>query len=110
MELALFNKYKEKVVRYRGQTFKVSPSKPSTAKNKKRMRVIENIKTGRKKTVHYGHTGYQNYGGSSGKYVHRSKKRQANYLTRSAGIKDKSGRLTKDNPLSPNYHARRDLW
>jgi hypothetical protein len=41
---------------------------------------------------------------------HGDKKRRKNYLTRSAGIRGKDGKLTKDDPLSPNYHARRVLW
>ena len=32
------------------------------------------------------------------------------YLARSGGIRDKYGRLTKDNPLSSNYWARKILW
>ena len=36
--------------------------------------------------------------------------RRKNYLTRSAGIKDGKGNLTKDNPMFANYHARRVLW
>ena len=33
-----------------------------------------------------------------------------NYLSRSGGITDKNGKLTKNNPLSANYWARRYLW
>ena len=44
------------------------------------------------------------------KLNHGDKKRQKNYLTRSAGIKNKEGKLTKDIPSSPNYHSRRILW
>lgn len=103
-------KYAEKIVSYKGDRYRVSASKPSKNKNKKRYRVIENLKTGQKKTVHYGHSGYKNYGGSGGKYVHRSQKRRTNYLTRSAGIVDKQGNPTRDNPLSANRWAREDLW
>jgi hypothetical protein len=31
-------------------------------------------------------------------------------MKRSAGIRDKEGRLTKDNPGSANYWARKVLW
>ena len=41
---------------------------------------------------------------------HNDKKRRKNYLTRSSGIKNKKGELTKDIPSSPNYHSRRILW
>jgi len=41
---------------------------------------------------------------------HGDDKRRKNYLSRSAGIKDKQGNLTKNDPMSPNYHSRRVLW
>jgi hypothetical protein len=53
------------------------------------------------KLIHFGHKGYEH------NYSPEAKK---NYLTRSAGITDKDGNLTKDNKLSANYWARRILW
>jgi len=41
---------------------------------------------------------------------HGDKERRKNYLSRASGIKDGQGNLTKNNPLSPNYHAIRILW
>lgn len=41
---------------------------------------------------------------------HYDEKRRENYLLRSGGIKDKTGRLTKDDPFSANYWSRRILW
>ena len=41
---------------------------------------------------------------------HGDKTRRQNYLLRSASINDGMGNLTKDNPLSANFHARRILW
>lgn len=41
---------------------------------------------------------------------HKDEKRRKNYLTRTANQKDGKGKLTKDNPESANYHARRILW
>ena len=38
------------------------------------------------------------------------KKRQKNYCSRSAGIKDKQGKLTKNNKESPNHYSMRYLW
>ena len=53
------------------------------------------------KIVRYGKDGYRhNY----------SPKAKKNYLKRSGGIKDKSGKLTKNNKLSSNFWARKDLW
>ena len=60
------------------------------------------IKIGKKiKTIHFGQKGYKhNY----------SKKARENYLKRSAGIRDGKGRLTKNNPASANFWARKILW
>lgn len=53
------------------------------------------------RVLHYGDTDYQhNY----------SLEAQANYCSRSAGITNQSGELTKDNPLYSNYWSRTDLW
>lgn len=79
----------------------------STRKDKKLMTVVYG------KVVHFGNPAYQHFKDRTGIWKsldHGDKDRRKNYLTRSAGIKDKSGKLTKDNPLSPNYHARRILW
>lgn len=79
----------------------------STRKDKKLMTKINN------KVVHFGNPNYQHYKDRTGyfsKLDHNDPVRRKNYLTRSAGIKDKQGNLTKDNPESPNYHARKILW
>jgi len=41
---------------------------------------------------------------------HKDKGRRKNYLARSAGIRDKSWKLTKNNKLSANYRASKVLW
>lgn len=62
---------------------------------------VRNPRTKRIKTIHFGQKGFlHNY----------SRKARKKYLARSAGIKDKGGRLTKDNPLSANYWSRVFLW
>jgi hypothetical protein len=79
----------------------------SSRKDKKLMTVVNGVR------VHFGNPAYQHFKDRTGIWKsldHGDKVRRKNYLTRSAGIKDKSGKLTKDNPLSPNYHARRILW
>ena len=80
----------------------------SPLKNKK-LRVVVNGKV-----IDFGDSTAQHYFDKSGlldkKLNHGDKKRQASYLARSAGIKNKKGELTKDDPLSPNYHSRRILW
>ena len=53
------------------------------------------------KKINYGHSGYgHNYSAEARK----------SYLARSAGIKNKSGGLTKNDKFSANYWARKDLW
>ena len=56
------------------------------------------------KLVKFGLRGMQDY------TQHYDEKRRDNYLSRSAGIKDKTGRPTKDDPFSANYWSRRILW
>ena len=90
-------------VEYRGTTFPgYGKPIPSNRKGKKKMVLV---KRGDKvRVVHFGQKGYQDF------TQHKDKKRRKNYLTRSAGIRNKSGQLTKDDPFSPNYWARRELW
>jgi TFIIF-interacting CTD phosphatase-like protein len=56
------------------------------------------------KLVRFGLRGMQDY------TQHGSEKRRDNYRARSAGIRDKSGNLTKDDKFSANYWARKVLW
>lgn len=73
----------------------------STRPNKKYMVCAKDKYTGQVKTIHFGDKRYKhNY----------SQKAWRSYMTRSAGIRDKQGRLTKDNPGSANYWARKVLW
>ena len=96
---------KAKTITYQEVKYKLGASKISTNKNKKRVREITNLSTGVTKKVHYGYKPMDNY--SNG---HRSEKRRNNYLSRSAGIRDGQGNLTKGNPMSPNFLSREDLW
>ena len=54
--------------------------------------------------IHFGHTSYEDF------TQHKDKDRRKSYCKRSAGIKDKSGRLTKNNKESANYYSRKFLW
>lgn len=56
------------------------------------------------KLVSYGLRGYEDF------TQHGDSERRKNYLTRSAGIRNKAGNLTKDDKFSANYWARKDLW
>lgn len=87
-------------VEYRGKKFPgYNQPIPSDKKDKKKMVLVK--RDGKVKVVHYGQKGYQH------NYSDQAKK---NYLTRSAGIRNKEGKLTKNDPFSPNYWARKDLW
>ena len=88
---------------YRGRLWALNKPKKSTAKGKKMMVLASKTIDGerRVKLIHFGAKGYgHNY----------SKEAKKNYLTRSAGIRNKQGKLTKDDPWSANYWARKILW
>tara|TARA_Y100000114_G_scaffold103557_1_gene96697 strand:- start:284 stop:562 length:279 start_codon:yes stop_codon:yes gene_type:complete len=79
----------------------------SPVKNKKLRVVVKN------KTIDFGDTRYEHFKDATGIHKnldHNDKKRQQNYLTRSAKQKDGQGNLTANNPLSANFHARKVLW
>ena len=80
----------------------------STRKNKKLMVIVNN------KTIHFGEKTMEHFSDKTGlldkSKSHNNQIRRKNYLTRSAGIKTQNGKLTKDDPESPNYHSRRILW
>lgn len=88
---------------YRGRYWRLNAPVKSTAKGKKMMVLASKVVDGKRrvKVVHFGALGYgHNY----------SQKAKKNYLTRSAGIKNKKGQLTKNDRFSPNYWARKVLW
>jgi len=79
----------------------------STRSDKKLMTVVDN------KTIHFGDPSMEHYKDKTGIWKsldHNDEDRRANYLTRSAGIKNGKGELTMNDPSSPNYHSRRILW
>lgn len=76
---------------------------PSNKANKKfGVRVV--TESGGEKTVYFGDPNYEDY------TQHHDEQRRNAYLSRSGGIKDKYGNLTKDDPTSANYWSRRYLW
>ena len=88
---------------FRGVLWELNKPIKSTSKNKKLMvlatKNIDGIK--RAQVIHFGALGYGH------NYSAQAKK---SYLARSAGIKDKCGNLTKDDPWSANYWSRKILW
>ncbi len=86
-------------VKYRGQWWTIDKDVPATQKGKKRQVLAK--KGDRVMLIAFGDKDYRhNY----------SPEAKANYLNRSAGIRDKDGNLTKDDPWSPNYWSRKVLW
>jgi len=107
---------KGKVVRSHKRSVSSYPSAPSSSSKdikpntyyksnktgKKLMIKVE--KGGKKKLIHFGDSSMSDF------TKHKDPERRKNYLSRSGGIRNKSGQLTKNDPFSANYHARRKLW
>lgn len=89
---------------YRGHEFE-GFNKPKDAPSGSPKKKIVLAKKGDEvKLVSFGYRGMEDY------TQHNDEGRRKNYLARSAGIKDKSGKLTKDDKFSANYWARKVLW
>ena len=78
--------------------------KPVHSTNPKKKGMVYVLKDGKKRLIHFGHASMQDY------TQHKDKQRIKNYLARSAGIKNKEGKLTKDDKNSANYWSRVVLW
>lgn len=90
-------------LQYAGYTFDgYNKPRKSRAKNKKKV-VLAKVGSF-VMLIHYGDSRYSDY------TRHKDKERRKNYRKRSGGIRDKSGKLTRDNKFSANYWARNDLW
>lgn len=77
----------------------------STRSTKKGMVYVKdsNNKCG-KKLIHFGDASMSDF------TKHKSPERRKNYRTRSAGIRDAEGHLTKDDKNSANYWSRKINW
>lgn len=87
-------------IEYRGHKFP-GYNKPIRSSDPDKKMMVLAKKGDEVRLIHFGQRGYKH------NYSEAAKK---NYLTRSAGIRNKSGELTKDDIFSPNYWARRVLW
>ena len=81
----------------------------STRKNKKYMVKVDND------WVHFGDTRYEHFFDKVPLKLyshlnHGDKERKKRYLARAKGIRDKQGKLTANDPKSPNYWSIRWLW
>tara|TARA_R110000803_G_scaffold149657_2_gene215105 strand:- start:252 stop:533 length:282 start_codon:yes stop_codon:yes gene_type:complete len=62
------------------------------------------LKDGSKKLIHFGDSSMGDFKSGA------SKARQKSYLARSGGIKNKEGKLTKNDKNSANYWSREINW
>lgn len=89
---------------YRGHEFEGFNKPKDAPKGDKHKKVVLAKKGDEVKLVKFGLRGMQDF------TQHKDPERRKNYLARSGGIKDKSGKLTKDDPFSANHWARKVLW
>jgi hypothetical protein len=88
-------------IEYRGETYPGFNKPKRNTSSSQHKQVVLAKKGDEVKVVKFGHKDYgHNYSTDARK----------NYLERSAGIRDKSGNLTKDDKFSANYWARKKLW
>jgi TFIIF-interacting CTD phosphatase-like protein len=78
--------------------------KPVKSSNPKKKGMVYVKKDGNKRLIHFGDSSMKDF------TQHKDKERRKNYLARSAGIKNKSGKLTKDDKNSANYWSRTINW
>ena len=74
----------------------------SSRSDKKGMVFVK--KDGKKRLIHFGAAGYKD------KTKGASKAQQKSYLARSGGIRNKEGKLTKNDKNSANYWSRTVNW
>ena len=77
---------------------------PVISDSAKKKGMVYVMKNDRKSKIHFGDASMSDY------RQHKSKARRGNYLARSAGIRDKNGKLTANDRNSANYWARNYLW
>jgi len=78
--------------------------KPFDSKVKGKKKSVYVMKEGKKKLIHFGDSSMKDF------TQHKDTNRRKSYLARSAGIRNKEGKLTKNDKNSANYWARRVLW
>ena len=87
-------------ITYRGKTFP-GYNKPIKSSRKDKKKMVLAKKGEQVKLIHYGQTGYSH---------NKTQAQKNSYNQRSANTRDKNGKLTKNDKLSANYWARKDLW
>ena len=74
----------------------------STKKGKKGMVYV--MKDGSKRLIHFGDASMKDF------TQHKDPARRKSYLARSGGIRNKQGKLTKNDKNSANYWSRKVNW
>ncbi len=78
--------------------------KPVHSSNPKKKGMVYVKKDGKKRLIHFGDASMTD------KKKGASKAQQKSYLARSAGIRNKEGKLTKNDKNSANYWSRKINW
>lgn len=89
---------------YRGHEFPGFNKPVDAPKGATQKKMVLAKKGDEVKLVRFGLRGMEDF------TQHKDADRRKNYLARSAGIKDKNGKLTKDDVFSANHWARKTLW
>ncbi len=79
-------------------------NKPFKSKLKKKKMSVYVMKDGKRKLLHFGDSNMKDF------TQHGDEKRRKSYLARSGGIRNKEGKLTKNDKTSANYWSRKVLW
>jgi len=78
--------------------------KPVHSSNPKKKGMVYVKLDGKKRLIHFGQKGAPDLKSGA------SKAQQKSYLARSGGIRNKEGKLTKNDKNSANYWSRRINW
>ena len=87
--------------------------KPWVSKSKTKKYNVYVKVNGKVKQISFGQKGmgqFKDKGGNYKSFDHGDKKRQASFLARAKGIKNKKGELTWKDKNTANYWAIRYLW
>lgn len=78
--------------------------KPVKSDRKGKKGMVYVMKNGSKRLIHFGDSSMSDF------TKHKDAKRRKNYLDRSGGIRNKQGKLTKNDKNSANYWSRKVNW
>ena len=83
---------------------KMKPNKVYKSWRADKKLVVKATRGNQSKIVHFGQIGYDDY------TAHKDKDRRRRYLARASKIRNKRGKLTKNDIFSPNHWAIKILW